>query len=166
MPAGDRKEIEAAQAEVDPDLFPPTPRGGGQLNRSRLMILLAVALGGAAGTPARYAIGRIVPPGANGFPWSTFLINITGSFALGVVLTLIIERWPPTRYVRPFVAIGFIGAYTTFSTLMVETDVLIKDGNVGIGIVYVTATLLAGLAALYLGVVAVRLLPTTRGANR
>ena len=133
---------------------------------ARPEILLAIALGGAAGTPARCAIGRIITTHPGGVPWATFLINVTGSFVLGVLLTLIIERWPPTRYVRPFAAIGFLGAYTTFSTYMVETDLLIKDGDVGIAIAYVAGTLLVGLIAVYLGIVSVRIWPTTRGVRR
>ena len=73
-------------------------------------------------------------------------MNITGSFVLGVLLTLVIERWPPTQYVRPFAAIGFLGSYTTFSTWMVEADVLVKDGYAGIAAVYVVASLVVGLA--------------------
>jgi len=167
MPPSDRNHTRTEQASIDPDLLAPTPRTSGpRTRRARPEILLAIAIGGAAGTPARYAIGRIIPVQPGEVPWGTFLINVTGSFVLGVLLTLIIERWPPTRYVRPFAAIGFLGAYTTFSTYMVETDLLIKDGDVGIAIAYVTGTLLVGLIAVYLGIVSVRIWPTTRGVRR
>jgi CrcB protein len=82
---------------------------------------------------------------------------------LGLLLTFVIERWPPTRYVRPFAAIGFLGAYTTFSTYMVETDLLVKDGNAAVALTYVVASLLAGLVAVYLGIVIGRLWPAGRG---
>jgi CrcB protein len=167
MPPSDRNETGTEQASIDPDLLAPTPRvSGPRARRAHLEILLAIALGGAAGTPARYAIGRIIPTHPGDMPWATFLINVTGSFVLGILLTLIIERWPPTRYVRPFAAIGFLGAYTTFSTYMVETDLLIKNGDVGIAIAYVTGTLLIGLVAVYLGIVSVRIWPTIRGVRR
>ncbi len=99
------------------------------------------------------------------FPWSTFAVNITGSLLLGLLLTLIIERWPPSRYLRPFAAIGFLGAYTTFSTYMVETDLLVKNGKAGIAAVYVVGSLVAGLVAVYVGIVIGRLWPAGRGVR-
>ena len=59
-------------------------------------------------------------PRPTAFPWSSFLVNVAGSFVLGVILTLVVERWSPTRFVRPFAAIGFCGGFTTFSTFAVE----------------------------------------------
>jgi fluoride exporter len=81
-------------------------------------------------------------------------------------LTLILERWPPSRYLRPFVAIGFLGAYTTFSTYMVETDVLLKVGQGGVALAYVLGSLVVGLAAVYVGIVIGRLGSTSRGVGR
>src|SRR5207253_1782620 len=131
MPPEDRSDAELSrhqveQASVDPDLL--APRQSHPTRLTRPAILVAIAAGGALGSPARYAVSRIVPVAASGFPWSTFVINVSGSLVLGALLTIVIERWPPTRYVRPFAAIGFLGAYTTFSTFMVEADVLTKDG--------------------------------------
>ncbi len=100
------------------------------------------------------------------FPWATFTVNVSGAFLLGLVLTLIIERWPPSRYVRPFVAIGFLGAYTTFSTFTVEADLLVKNGAVAVAGLYVVGSLLAGFVAVYLGIVTGRLRPRERGRAR
>lgn len=86
-------------------------------------------------------------PGAGGFPWATFLVNITGSLALGVLMTLVVERWPPTRYVRPFVGIGVCGGYTTWSTLMTDSILLMRSRHVLIAVGYLAATLVCGLAA-------------------
>jgi CrcB protein len=132
----------------------------------RRAILAAIALGGAAGSPARYAVGRIVHTSAGGFPWGTFSVNVAGSFLLGALLTLVVERWPPTRYVRPFAAIGFLGGFTTFSTYTVETNLLVKDGKVVLAFGYLVATLVVGLVASIAGIISVRSLPTTRGAHR
>jgi CrcB protein len=111
----------------------------------------AVAAGGAVGAPARYAIGESAHVTAGSFPWPTFWINVGGSFALGVLLVLVVERLRPTRYVRPFLATGVLGAFTTFSTFAVETDVLAKDGHAGMAVVYAIASLAAGLVAVFAG---------------
>jgi CrcB protein len=166
MAPEDRYDITSAQADVDPDL--PVPAPSRELPRApqvRPGILLAIALGGALGTPARYAVERIIHVAPDSFPWSTFTVNISGSLVLGVLLTLIIERWPPSRYLRPFAAIGFLGAYTTFSTYMVETDLLVKDGQVGVAVAYVVGSLVVGIVAVYLGIVIGRLWPAGRGVR-
>jgi len=115
-----------------------------------------------AGTPARYALERIIHVAPGTFPWSTFTVNVTGCFVLGALLTLIVERWPPSRYVRAFAVIGFLGAYTTFSTYTVEAVTLTKDHHADVAAAYVVASLFAGLASVYAGVVLARL-PAFRG---
>jgi CrcB protein len=132
----------------------------------RLPVVVAVAAGGALGAPIRYEITAHVHLAPNSFPWSTFWINVSGSLVLGVLLTFVLERWPPTRYVRPFLAIGFLGAYTTFSTYSVETDLLMKDGHVAVGLTYAIVSLVAGGLAVYLGIVAGRSWPSLRGRER
>ena len=99
----------------------------------------------------------VTAPG--GFPWATFIVNVTGAFILGVVTTLMLERWPPTRYVRPLIGIGFCGGLTTFSTWMVETVQLIDTHHTTTAIIDVAATLFGGLLALLVGVTAARTLP-------
>jgi CrcB protein len=129
-------------------------------------VLLAVAAGGALGATTRYEITAHVNVAPGAFPWPTFWINISGSFLLGLLLTFVLERWPPTRYVRPFLAIGLLGAYTTFSTYSVETDILLHDGHVNVGIGYAIVSLVAGGIAVYLGIVAGRWWPPLRGRGR
>lgn len=79
---------------------------------------------------------------------------------------LIAERFPPSRYLRPFLATGFLGAYTTYSTFAVETDVLVEDGHVAAALAYLAASLGAGLAAVWLGMGVARLLPLRRRRGR
>jgi CrcB protein len=128
--------------------------------------LLAIALGGALGAPARYEIAQLIHVPKDSFPWATFWTNLSGAFALGLFLTLLLERFPPSRFPRPFFAIGFLGAYTTFSTMAVETVILIKDGRVAFGLGYIVVSVAAGLLAGYTGVVAARLLPVPRRTHR
>jgi CrcB protein len=86
-------------------------------------VLAAIGVGGALGSVVRYelTLGAPASVSAGGFPWTTWWINVTGSLVLGLVATMVVERWPPTRYVRPFVAIGVCGGYTTWSTFMTES---------------------------------------------
>ena len=125
----------------------------------------AVATGGAIGASLRYQLGLWFPTPALGFPLTTLAINVSGSFALAVVLTLTLERWPPTKYVRAFVATGVLGAYTTFSTLSVDASLLIKDGRVVLAIGDVVLSVTTGMAAAVAGVAMVRLSSRTKGST-
>lgn len=133
---------------------------------SPVRVLTAVAAGGALGALARYLISVGLPGDPGRFPWGTFLTNISGTLLLGFVLTVVVERFPPTRYLRPFLATGFCGAYTTFSTLAVEADLLVRDGHASAAVVYLAATTAAGLLAVTAGILAGRLLPAMEGRAR
>jgi fluoride exporter len=115
-------------------------------------VLVAVALGGAIGAPLRYGLSQLVPNNADEFPWATFVTNVSGSFVLGVVLIVLVRRFPTSRYARPFLAVGVLGAYTTFSTFAVETDRLVGGGHAGTALAYVGLSLVAGLAGSWLGI--------------
>lgn len=118
----------------------------------------AMALGGALGTGARYGVAQVVHAAPGSFPWPTFWTNLSGAFALGLVLAVALRHFPPRRYLRPFVAVGFLGAYTTYSTFAVETVLLVRDGHAVLGLVYAAASLLAGLAVAWAGIRSARLL--------
>jgi CrcB protein len=125
-------------------------------------VLLVIAAGGALGTPARYAIEEVFAPGPGEFPRATFAINVSGAFALALFLVIAIERFPPSRYVRPFVATGILGAYTTFSTFAVEIVTLGKDGHVPMAVIYAVLSTVVGLAAARTGWILGRRLPVPR----
>jgi CrcB protein len=133
------------------------PHGRGpQRRRSRRAqpdVLAAIAAGGALGAPARYGVAQIVHVSKDTFPWATFWTNVSGSFALGFLLVLIVDRFPPTRYLRPLFATGFLGAFTTFSTFAVESDLLVKEGRPVVAAAYVAASLLVGFGAVWAGIV-------------
>lgn len=133
--------------------------------RVQLGVLMAIAAGGVLGSTARYGLAELAPAAAERFPWVTFGINVSGSLALGIVLTLIVERFPPSRYLRPFVATGFLGAYTTYSTFAVETVMLVRDGHPTTAIAYVVASTVVGLAAVLLGIRLGRAIPLPAGRS-
>jgi CrcB protein len=142
---------DALPVDPDVDLGPRASRAG-----RRPDVLTAIAAGGMLGASARYAMARWLPPQRGHFPWATFWTNLSGSFVLGALLVVLIERFPPTRYVRPFLTTGVIGAFTTMSTYAVETSLLVKDGHPAIGAVYAIGSLAGGLALAALGVLAGR----------
>jgi CrcB protein len=125
-------------------------------------VLAAIAAGGALGGVARYEISLAHPARAGGFPWATWAINVSGSFLLAAIVTLVVERWPPTRYVRPFLGVGFCGGYTTWSTAMTEAVLLVRDHHTPTAIAYLAASLAAGSAATVGGIWLARLRPRQR----
>jgi len=119
-------------------------------------VLACIAIGGAAGALARYGVGRVIHTPPDGFPRATFVINLAGAFVLGAFLTVVHAQRVVARYARPLLAIGFLGAFTTFSTMAVETVTLVKDGHAVLGILYLAASVSAGLATCALGVLGAR----------
>lgn len=150
MPLDPVEEAELARAPADlavDRLQPPW--------RERLATTGAVTAGGALGANARYLAGGWVASWwGSRFPWETLLINVTGSFVLGFYLTLVTERFSGRSTTRLFVATGFLGSYTTFSTFSYETVRLIQEGEPVRALVYVMASLVAGLVATVAGIVA------------
>lgn len=117
-------------------------------------IPIGIAIAGALGALARYALDGLVArrsPGA--FPWGTFAVNVSGSFLLGFAFTLLTERLAVAPWLRSALTIGFIGSYTTFSTLSLETYRLAEDGAWALAAANVAGSVAAGLLALYGGIV-------------
>ena len=112
---------------------------------------LIVGSGGVLGAVARYEMGNLFQTEVGSFPYSTFVINLSGSFILGLFLTLITERYIVQTGWRLFFATGFLGAYTTFSSFTNEVLTLYRQGYVAIGVVYSIASLLGGLLFVWLG---------------
>jgi len=113
-----------------------------------------VGIAGAIGTMARYGLDGMIShrfPGA--FPLGTFVINVTGSLLVGFAFTVLTERFMVAPATRSALTIGFLGAYTTFSTLSLETVRLIEDGAHLIAAANALGGLAAGLLAVYVGIV-------------
>jgi len=113
-----------------------------------------IAIAGAAGALSRYAVEGIVSRRMSGaFPWGTMVVNLSGAFLVGFLFTVLAERFLVAPWLRSTLLIGFLGAYTTFSTLSLETLRLAQDGARLLALANGAGTLVAGLIAVYAGVV-------------
>lgn len=116
-----------------------------------------IGLGGFLGAISRYFIKNIhIYHYKESVPLNTLIINVTGSFVLGLLLTVALEIWEMNDDIRLGITTGFLGAYTTFSTLCKETAALFSKGYYYSAVSYITMSTVIGLAAVYFGVVAAR----------
>ncbi len=116
--------------------------------------LLAVAAAGALGALARYGLSGLVHRWAGpSFPWGTLVVNLLGCFLLGLLATLSVERWTLSATSRAAVLIGFLGAFTTFSTFSWETLQLLREGAVARALLNAAGSVLLGLVAAWAGYV-------------
>jgi CrcB protein len=121
-------------------------------------ILAVIAAGGALGSLARWGLAQAMPHPAAAFPWATFDANVSGCFLLGVLMIFVTDVWPPSRYVRPFLGVGVLGGFTTFSTYTLDTRALLLSGRTGLAGLYVLASLVCGLIAVWAGIAGARAL--------
>ena len=147
---------------INPDIeFGMDDRPGAAVKRPReyhaqMAIVVAVGIGGVFGAVARYAVSLGIPTTTTGFPWSTFVVNVTGSVVLGLLLVVLVEQFPRGRLTRPIVGTGVIGAYTTFSTFEVDTVNLVRAGHPTIAVIYVSASVIIGIVAVWAGMTGAR----------
>ena len=124
-------------------------------------VVVGIAVGGALGALGRYGLDEWIGRRTGSFPWGILVVNVTGAFLIGLAVETLEPRFE-TGWVRPAVVTGFLGAYTTFSTMAVETARLVKDGDVALGIGYTLVSIATGLLVAYLGMVSARALPGRR----
>ncbi len=117
--------------------------------------LAAVAVGGGIGSVARYLLSAVFPAG-HGFPWAVFAVNVSGCFCLGLLTVYLLEVWPPRRFLRPFLAIGLIGGYTTFSTFAGGVLTLLTGRALALAAAYALSSIVAALVAVWCGMRAAR----------
>jgi CrcB protein len=123
-----------------------------------LVTLILVGAGGFFGAVARYLVdGWVSRLTGAGLPWGTLVINVSGSFALGLLFALTIDRGVLPAEIRAPLMIGFIGAYTTFSTWMLESWRLVETGDLAAAVTNLAGSVGLGLVAVVLGLAAGRL---------
>ena len=128
------------------------PRG-----HRRWDVVAVIAVGGALGAVARQLISDALPEAHSGFPFGTFVVNLSGCLLIGLLMVSIVEMWRPHRLIRPFLGVGLLGGYTTFSTYAIETQRLIQAGDPRIAFIYFVATLVGALLAVQAGVLLIRI---------
>jgi CrcB protein len=112
---------------------------------------LLAALGGALGALARWGVAVALPSSPGSWPWATLLVNLTGCLLIGVLLAVLLARYPSSPWLRPLLATGVLGGYTTYSAFAVEVVQLIDAGALGMAAAYVVASVLCGVLAVTAG---------------
>lgn len=126
-------------------------RGRGRHPGTRPDLFVVVALGGALGALARWALETAWPAPPGGVPWATFVVNVSGCLLIGLLMAVLLELTAPHRWLRPFLGVGVLGGYTTFSTYAVEAVRLLALGRPALAAAYAVGTVVAALAAVVLG---------------
>ena len=139
---------------VDPDVDLGDPAQRTETRPHQWDVLAAIAGGGVVGAEARYGMGELIPHAGAAFPWSTVVINAGGCLLLGVLMAVLLSLRRPPRLARPFLGVGILGGYTTFSTFAVDAERLLLHHRPGMALSYVLVTMAGCAAAVWLATTA------------
>jgi fluoride exporter len=128
-------------------------------------VLLVMAAGGVVGAELRYATGLLLPR-APAFPWATLLVNVLGGLGMGALMAVVARHRHPHPLLRPFLGVGVLGGFTTFSTYSTDTVTLMDAGRTGPALLYAVLSLVAALVATVVGGWAVRVRPGPGDVDR
>ncbi|MFE7311655.1 CrcB family protein [Streptomyces sp. NPDC057555] len=149
--------MEPPRTEALAEPVAPGTGPSGRLRRARRPspadqwpVIGAVSVGGALGAAARYGASLTWPTAPGAFPWTTVGINVLGCAVIGVFMVVITDAWSAHRLVRPFFGTGVLGGFTTFSTYVVDIQLLVKQHRAGAAPAYLVLTALSALAAVWL----------------
>jgi CrcB protein len=158
-------DAEPAATPVDPDIDLHVAGQRREL-ATHPGVLAAIAVGGALGSAARYGVGQLLPhDAAQGIPWATLVINTVGSLLIGVLIVVITEVRTTHWAIRPFVGVGVLGGFTTFSAYTDEVRTLLARGAAAAGLGYLALTVVTALAGVAAGVAVTRLAARGRTAR-
>ena len=125
-----------------------------------------IALGGVVGAEARYGVDRLVPA-AGGIPWGTLAVNVSGCLVIGALMVVLLELTAPHRLLRPFLGIGVLGGFTTFSAYAVEVQALLVDARVVAALAYLAASPVLAIASCWASAALARaVIDHRRGGHR
>ena len=132
---------------VGPGAAGPGPAGSGAAGPGPAAVLGAIAAGGVLGAEALAGLAAVLPTPAGGFPWATLAVNVTGCLLIGVLLVLVAEAGRGHPLTRPFLGVGLLGGYTTFSGYAVDAQRLLAAGHAGTAVAALAATPVLALLA-------------------
>ncbi|MFJ1455509.1 fluoride efflux transporter CrcB [Nocardia sp. N2S4-5] len=136
---------------IDPDVDLGVPEQRRELSRAHGVVLPVIAVGGALGALTRYGLSQWWPTPPNGFPWATFVTNVTGCFLIGVLMVVVTDIRAAHPLVRPFLGVGVLGGFTTFSTYANEARALLRPDTIAVSFAYLAGTLVCALLATLIG---------------
>lgn len=130
-------------------------------------LLAPIAAGGALGSLARWGLTTLLPgsPQESTLPWATLIANVSGCLLLGLLMAFVLGPWSRTRYLRPFLGVGVLGGYTTFSTYELETFTLAAYAPAQ-ALLYLLGSVVAGIGATWLGLTLGRALVRDSGVRQ
>jgi CrcB protein len=115
------------------------------------VIYVWAALGGVLGALGRWALGAALPHSPGAWPWSTLLVNLAGCLLIGALLAVLLARFPRSPWLRPFLAVGVLGGFTTFSTFAVDVVAMTREDRAPLAVAYVLTSVLGGVLAVVVG---------------
>ena len=130
--------------------------------RAPRSVLAAISAGGAIGALCRWALGTAFPAAPTGFPWATLVINVSGCLLIGMLMVLVTDVFTRQRLLRPFLGVGVLGGYTTFSTYVVDIQRLFSGGAGRTGLLYLAVTVVAAVVAAQIGITVTRMALRTK----
>ncbi|TDC37708.1 CrcB family protein [Micromonospora sp. 15K316] len=136
---------------VDPDVDLRLPGDRREVTRRPLAVLGAIAAGGVLGSLARAGLHAALPHGPATFAWATFGINLTGCLLIGVLMAVLRAAGGGPPLARPFLGVGVLGGFTTFSTYVVDVHQALVVGAPGIALAYLVGTVVGALLAVWTG---------------
>ncbi|MFC3502671.1 fluoride efflux transporter FluC [Micromonospora krabiensis] len=143
--------VESDGRRVDPDVDLAVGRDRRELGARPAAVLAAIAAGGVLGALARAGLQAAFPHGPTGFPGATLGINVTGCLLIGVLMAVLRHHDGGPPLARPFLGVGILGGFTTFSTYVVDIRQALGAGAPGVALAYLAATLLGALLAVWAG---------------
>ena len=114
-------------------------------------MLATISVGGVLGAVARFGVSSAFPHPDNHFPWATFGVNVSGCLLIGVLMVLAHEVWADNGWLRPFLGVGVLGGFTTFSTYIVDIQAAVAAGATRTALLYLVGTLAGAMLAVSAG---------------